>query len=143
LEPIEMNTESLSVEQNKKVVVEFFSRFSKGDVVGLLELMDDEATWWVSGRIAGLSDTYKKQRFGELLHGVKPNYKGGAMRFTPTLLTAEGDRVAVEAESYAELMNGRIYNNAYHLLFTLANGKIFRVKEYMDTQHAYETFFVP
>ena len=137
-----MNTASDVVERNKAVVIEFFSRFSKGDIAGLLDLMDDEATWWVSGRIAGLSDTYKKQRFGELLHGVKPNYKGGAMRFTPTVLTAEGDRVAVEAESYAELMNGRIYSNAYHLLFTLVNSKILRVKEYMDTQHAYETFFV-
>ncbi len=138
-----MNTESNGVEQNKAIVVEFLSRFSKGDVAGLLALMDDQATWWVSGKIAGLSDTYEKERFGALLNGVKTAYKGGAMQFKPTVMTAEGDRVAVEAESFAELMNGRIYNNLYHLLFSFKDGKIFRVREYMDTQHAYETFFVP
>ena len=138
-----MGTESNGLERNKAVIVEFLSRFSKGDVPGLLELMDDGATWWVSGNIAGLSDTYQKETFGTLLLGVKTAYKGGAMQFKPTVMTAEADRVAVEAESFAELMNGRIYNNHYHLLFTLKDGKIFRVREYMDTQHAYETFFAP
>ena len=138
-----MGAELSGIEKNKAIVVEFLSRFSKGDVPGLLALMDDRATWWVSGNIAGLSDTYEKEKFGTLLNGVKTAYKGGAMQFTPTVMTAEGDRVAVEAESFAELMNGRIYKNLYHLLFSFKDGKIFRVREYMDTQHAYETFFVP
>jgi ketosteroid isomerase-like protein len=49
--------------------------------------------------------------------------------------------VAVETESYAELNNGRIYNNDYHFLFIVRDGKIHQVKEYLDTIHTNEVFF--
>ena len=39
---------------------------------------------------------------------------------------AEGDRVAVEAESHGELKNGKTYNNTYHFLFVFRDGKIRR-----------------
>jgi hypothetical protein len=65
------------------------------------------------------------------------------MQFEPKAMVAEGSYVAVEATSYAELNNGRIYNNQHHLLFEIRNGKVLRVKEYMDTQHAHVTFFAP
>ena len=49
---------------------------------------------------------------------------------------AEGERVAVEAESHGELNNGAIYNNHYHFLFIVRDGKITAIKEYNDTKHA-------
>ena len=54
---------------------------------------------------------------------------------------AEGDKVAVEANGYAELLDGRAYDCQYHFLITIRGGMIGDVKEYMDTQHAKETFF--
>ncbi len=54
---------------------------------------------------------------------------------------AEGDQVAVEAESWGELKNGRVYNQEYHFLITLRDGKISAVREYLDTQHAFLTWF--
>ena len=53
-------------------------------------------------------------------------------------LTAEGDRVAVEAESYGELVNGKVYNNEYHFMIEMSGGKISAVREYLDTIHAKE-----
>jgi hypothetical protein len=114
--------------------------FSTGDVEGILACLHEDATYWVSGSIPGMSDTYDKQRLGGLLGGVTTVYKGGALRISPTSMIGEGDKVAVEAESFAELLNGRVYKNQYHFLFEVADGKILRVKEYMDTQHAYDTF---
>ena len=57
---------------------------------------------------------------------------------TPKGLTAEGDRVAVEAESYGEMATGKIYNNLYHFLLEVRDGKIHAVREYLDTMHAKE-----
>jgi ketosteroid isomerase-like protein len=128
---------------NKGVVKEFLATFSRGDVPGVLERMADGATWWVSGSIAGMSGTYEKDRFGELLRGVKAIYKSGALQLTPTAMVAENAFVAVEAESYAQLTNGRVYQNQYHLLFEIQSGLVLRVREYMDTQHAYAIFFAP
>jgi ketosteroid isomerase-like protein len=136
-----MTTDADTVAANKAVVADFLATFSRGDVPGVLERMADGATWWVSGTIAGMSGSYEKRTFGALLEGVKTVYKTGAMQFRSKSMIAEGPFVAVEADSYAELTNGRIYCNQYHLLFEIRGGKVLRVKEYMDTQHAHAIFF--
>jgi hypothetical protein len=65
------------------------------------------------------------------------------LRMTPTGMVAEGDRVAVEAESYGELANGRVYDQRYHFLMTIRDGRIAEVREYLDTQHVFATWFQP
>ena len=104
-------------------------------------MMTDDATWWVGGRIDGLSGTYGRDQFAALVEGAKAAYKTGALKIWPTAMIAEGDRVAVEAESHAELHNGRVYSNLYHLLVTVRDGKIAAVKEYCDTLHMKQVFF--
>ena len=63
------------------------------------------------------------------------------VKFTIKGITAEGDRVAVEVESYGKFGNGKIYQNHYHFLFEVREGKIQAVREYLDTQHLKETIF--
>ena len=138
-----MTSEEALHTANKAVVTDFMATFSRGDVEGVLERMAEGATWWVSGTIAGMSGTYGRTEFGRLLEGVKTVYKTGALQLTPKSMIAEGPFVAVEAESYAELHNGRVYSNRYHLLLEIRGGKVLRVKEYMDTQHAFATFMAP
>jgi ketosteroid isomerase-like protein len=41
----------------------------------------------------------------------------------------------VEAESYMDLNNGKVYNNKYHLMFNIDGGLIVSLKEYLNTQH--------
>ncbi|WP_105034162.1 nuclear transport factor 2 family protein [Cryobacterium aureum] len=128
-------------EQNVELANQFAAVFSTGNVADILELLHPDATYWVSGGIEGMSGTYTKAAFGELLTGVTSVYTLGALAMTPTSAIAQGDKVAVEAESFAELNNGRVYQNSYHFLFEMSEGKILRVKEYMDTKHAYDIFF--
>ena len=126
-------------EASRQTVLRFLEVFSTGDVDATLAMMDDEATWWVAGTIP-LSGTKSKQEFGEMLSGVAATCKG-PITLTPHGVTAEGARVAVETESYAELNNGRIYNNLYHFLFVVRDGKVLQVKEYLDTMHTNDVFF--
>ena len=128
------------IEANKKLVMEFHEVFSTGDVDKILSYMAPTATWWVAGTLE-LSGTYDVDGMRELFSGVASGVKGGAIRLTPNGVTAEGERVAVETESYAELNNGRVYNNLYHFLFIVRDGKIHEVKEYLDTVHTHEVFF--
>lgn len=129
-----------SVPVSKDVVGNFLATFSTGDVDAILACMTDDATWWVSGQVPGMSGTNTKQALGELLREVKPLYVGGALRIEPFSMVAEGDKVAVEAVSRADLVGGRRYRNEYHFLFTVADGRIAAVKEYSDTQHMLEIF---
>jgi ketosteroid isomerase-like protein len=125
----------------KQVVTRFFETFSAGDVPAILDALDDAAVWWVSGRIEGMSGSYDKASFGPLLLGAKAAYRGAGLTITPTAMIAEGDKVAVEAEGFAELADGRSFTPHYHFLITVRGDKLLEVKEYMDTQHAKEIFF--
>jgi ketosteroid isomerase-like protein len=132
-------TTSTETEASRATVLKFLEVFSSGDVPAILDMMTDDATWWVAGTIP-LSGTKDRKGFGEMLSGVSDTCKG-PIKLTPHGVTAEGERVAVETESYAELNNGRIYNNQYHFLFRVRDGKIAEVKEYLDTMHTNDIFF--
>ena len=51
-------------------------------------------------------------------------------------MTAEGDRVAIEATSRGTTFRGDEYRQEYHFLMRARDGKILEWKEYMDTEHA-------
>jgi hypothetical protein len=125
----------------KRLVGDFLATFSRGDVDGVLDAMADDASWWVSGSLEGMSGSYDKASFAPLLRGATALYADGALRITPISMIAEGNSVAVEAEGLATMSNGRTYQPRYHFLIELKDGKIRRVREYMDTMHAWDTFF--
>lgn len=131
------------IERNKAAAAALLDAFSTGDVPAMTALMTEDATWRVGGNIGGLSGTYGRDEFAALVEGAKAAYKTGALKIWPTAMVAEGDKVAVEAESHAELHNGRTYANSYHLLVTVRDGKISAVKEYCDTLHMQQIFFDP
>ena len=55
-------------------------------------------------------------------------------------MTAEDDRVAVEAETDSMMLSGKRYNNAYHFVFKLRDGKFYEVREY-SCSHLAQTCF--
>jgi uncharacterized protein len=58
-----------------------------------------------------------------------------------TSMIAEGDRVVVEWTSRARNRAGEPYENFCIGVFTVSDGKIHHVREYMDTLYAHETAF--
>ncbi|MBI2962809.1 MAG: nuclear transport factor 2 family protein [Deltaproteobacteria bacterium] len=128
----------MSLEANKQLVRDFMKHFSEGDLTTALGMMTDDATWWVAGSFP-LSGTKTKAQFAELLGQIGAMVPGG-IRLTPKAFTAEGDRVAVETESYARHTNGKVYQNQYHFLIEVRGGKIGAVREYLDTMHANDVF---
>jgi ketosteroid isomerase-like protein len=129
----------MSAEDNKKIVLSFFENFSSGKMEQALAMMADNATWSVMGKPDkfALAGTKTKAQFAELVKGIGAAMPKG-LRVTPKGVTAEGDRVALEAESYGEHANGKVYNNLYHFLIEVRGGKIQAVREYLDTIHAQE-----
>lgn len=124
----------------KVLVRNFLEAFSSGDIDNVLDLLGDDATWWVAGSVPGISGTLSKSELGDLLRSVKPLYEEGRLPITPTEMIAEGSRVACEALSNARLWDGRTYANQYHFVFDIHEDCIVKVREYSDTQHMVETF---
>jgi ketosteroid isomerase-like protein len=125
-----------NLEENKRLVRRFFEYLSRGDTKAVLDLYADDATVWTAGSLA-FSGRRSKQEVAPLMEGILSAFPEG-LRFTIHGITAEGDRVAVEAESWGRHANGKIYNNLYHFLLVVREGKVHEFKEYLDTQLAHE-----
>lgn len=129
----------MSIESNKQLVTDFWAAFSSGDYTRALSMMAEDATWWVAGTFE-LSGTYTKAQFKELLGNVTEALPQG-IKVTPKMLTAEDERVSMEAESYGPHTSGKIYNNFYHFMHVIRDGQLVSVREYLDTMHAKDVFF--
>ena len=123
---------------NKQIVMDFWKAFSNSDVETAMSLMHNEGTWWIQGDTA-ISGVYTKAQYTDLVNGVGENTENG-IQVTFKEITAEDNRVAVEAESYGVLKNGKIYQNTLHLQHVIVDGKLMAVREYLDTRHVQETF---
>ena len=126
------------LEDNKALVRRFWEAFSESRFEDALALLSDDATWWVAGT-TDISGKYSKPEFRELVMGVSEGTESG-VQVTPTLLTAEGDRVSMEATSYGKMLDGKEYKNIYHFMHEVQDGRISAVREYMDTEHVTEIF---
>ncbi len=121
----------MSTEANRATALQFIQKMAGG-------ALDEKSlapgvTWWVPGM-----GTFTKDEFLGLLGAFKSACVSPVQMIVDGV-TAENDRVAVEAHAVAELANGASYRNTYHFLFEFENGKIKRAKEYNDSKHAAET----
>ena len=137
-------SEPVSTETHKTTAHAFFARLSASDLPGALGLMTADATWWIAGDperhpAAGL---YSKDKIARLL-GHMLRQLDGELHMTVLSSIAEADRVALEVESRGTLHNGRRYQQAYHFLLVFRDDRICAVKEYLDTQHAYDVWIAP
>lgn len=129
---------------NKSIAADLFARFSANDIPGVLDLMADDATWHIPGKpelfpTAGVYDKRRLRRlFDRMLEGLETR-----LEMTVVGSIAEGERVAVEVESSGDLRNGRKYRQRYHFFLEFRDGKIVAVREYLDTQHAYDVWIRP
>lgn len=127
----EMN---MTIQNNKQALRNFCAHFKYAAIPDLLDAMSDDATWWIIGKphlfaAAGTKSKADMKRiwsnlFGHMKDGLEMHIIG---------MIAEGDKVAAEMRSYADLTDGRVYENQYHMLFTHRRGKIVEVREYADT----------
>jgi ketosteroid isomerase-like protein len=128
----------MGAEENKALVEEFYRRMNERRYADMWELFTGDAKW--GGGRASTDDFGSIEGMKAIMVDPMPIFVDGGIDFTVHATTAEGERVAAEVESHAPLVNGKVYNNHYHMLFEIRDGKIAVVKEYADTAHARDIF---
>lgn len=119
---------------NKKLVRETWEAFWRGDVEAGLLNMSDDVTWLIPGtmKTSGLKrgkaevGRFRRQNldiFTELERKIVGLY-------------ADGGTVILEVAASGRLKNGKAYENAGCVVWEIENGKILRVREYLDTAKA-------
>jgi ketosteroid isomerase-like protein len=104
----------------------------EGRVDEAMTLLDDEGIYWVS-----TIDQREERPMAKMKRLLRTTSTAVPMKFTKHDSMVDGDRVALEIESYAETPRG-VYNNRYCFIMTVRGGKIVRINEYVDTKHAAE-----
>ncbi|HEY0975797.1 MAG TPA: nuclear transport factor 2 family protein [Solimonas sp.] len=122
----------MSTEHNKQLARAFFDAINRGDTAALLDAYAEDGYCLTTGNTL-ISGTFSKAQIREAAGAIFQVFPQG-IRFTLHNLTAEDDRVAVEASSEGQHVSGQRYTNQYHFFFRFRNGKVTEFKEYMDTE---------
>ena len=126
---------------NKDLVTRFVEAMRVSDIDALKAMTTDDFSWWIAGHPDDLQTAGDHDRafFLGFFGGGGEMFPNG-VSFEVTGLVAEGDKVAAEAHLTAKTAMGSDYDNRYHFLFEIAEDRIRRMREYMDTHHAKVTF---
>ena len=119
-------------QRNKQLVRDFFASMGRGDVAAIVAAYADDGSLVTMGRtlISGKFTRAQIHAAAAQIYAVFPH----GLTFTIDAMTAEGERVAVEARSEGRHVSGALYSNEYHFLFVFRDGKLALLKEYMDTE---------
>ncbi len=123
----------MSIEtRNKQLVRDFFALLNRGDVAGIVAAYATEGRLRTMGHTL-ISGTFTRAQIEAAAGGIYQAFPQG-LTFTIDAMTAEGERVAVEAHSHGPHVSGVTYSNEYHFLFVFRDGQLLELREYMDTE---------
>ncbi len=77
----------------------------------------------------------------EFLATAMSYYEPGSVNLAITGMIAEHDQVVLQWTSRASTLDGRPYENGCIGVFTIREGRIQQVREYMDTLYAHNVAF--
>lgn len=120
------------VAENKEIINSLLKHLANRDAAGAISHLADDGRWTISGNPEWFSfaGCYDKPAMKDVLSGFLGSFV--KFEFHVLSLTAEDDRVAVEAYSKGEGVNSRIYENRYMMLYRLEDGLIVDAKEFFD-----------
>jgi len=128
----------IQIRDAKAVLTDYVAAVQAGDEASIRECFADEATWTLAGELP-ISGTWEGRDaiVGEFLATAMAHYKPGSVSLEITGMIAEGDSVALQWTSRAHTLDGSPYENECIGVFTVRDGRIRAVHEYMDTHYAY------
>lgn len=131
----------MTAADNKRAIEDYFAKVSAGspEIPGLLT---DDVTWWVP-QSSPLGGTYagRDAVLGLMGQGTDLYDLSVPMQMEIQQMVAEGDTVCVQLVIRARTARGADYENHYHFVFRLRDGRICAVKEYVDTLYAQRMLF--
>ncbi len=129
-------------QQTKAVVERYVAAVAAGDAAALPDMFAADATWHLHGDMP-MSGTWRGRDaiIGEFLAGALGHYEPGSIRLEITSIVVDGAQAVVEWTSRARTRRGEPYENFCIGVFTVCDGRIQAVREYMDTMYAQRMLF--
>lgn len=144
------------IETNKQLAMSFCEAFSDGDWQRIEDLCAEDFRWRAptsqrrqsaalqAAPLLNADPGWSRAEMIAIFRDTKERCNDGHFVLTPVTVTAEDDRVCVEAIGHAvAVANGRTYENRYHHLFVCRSGKLAELREYQDTLHLFDVWMAP
>jgi uncharacterized protein len=127
---------------SKTVAKRYVSAAEAGEEHAIRDLFAQDATWTLAGELP-ISGVWKGRDaiVDEFLATAMSYYEPGSVSLEITGMIAEHDHVVMQWTSRARTRDGRPYENGCIGVFTIRDGQIQEVREYMDTLYAREVAF--
>jgi ketosteroid isomerase-like protein len=130
----------MTAEQNKEMVTKTWRAFITGDLDTALANMSDEISWVIPGSLKGVSGLKRgKQAVRDFGSNISRAFPQGLNSEIAKVHAAGDDTVIIELTNHGKAANGKDYRNEYCFIFELENGKVRRVREYVDLLTVKET----
>jgi ketosteroid isomerase-like protein len=121
------------VTDGQAIARRYFELWNAGDLDGLMDLLSDDFTLHGMGMpISGVTHVVDKPSLNATAR-KRANQFAVPLKITVDDIAGDGDHVAVQCRSRAELVDGTPYNNRYSFHFHFRNGEIVRIEEYCCT----------
>ena len=127
---------------SKTVLQHYVAAVQAGDAETIRDSFAPDAVWQLDGELP-ISGTWQGREaiMSEFLATAMSYYEPGSVSLEITSIIAEGRQVAMEWTSRARNSRGEPYENHCIGVFTVREGKIAHVHEYMDTLYAHRSAF--
>jgi uncharacterized protein len=120
---------------HERLAIRFFDTLSSGDLEGVRALLHDEATWKTmvndipgAGVHVGPSGIVD-----EFLTPIRGMFKPGDPKVLIDTIASNGPLVISETRGRGSFADGREYACNYCWAFEMKDGKVFAIREYMDS----------
>ncbi len=130
------------VNDNERLLERYTAALQAGDRQAVRECFAEDATWTLHAGELPMSGTWagRDQIMDGFFATAMANYEPGSVQIETTATIAEGDRVVRQWTSRARTRDGMPYENGCIGVFTVRDGRIQSVREYMDTLYAGHAF---
>jgi ketosteroid isomerase-like protein len=127
----------LATSDNERVVLDFFRALSTGELERVRPMLHQEATWTVQVRDVPGAGVHRGRKgiIDDFLAPVRGLFEPGDPKVEIDNIVSRGSLVAVETRGMGRLKNGKTYHNLYSWWVEVKDGKIFALREYMDSHY--------
>ena len=131
--------------ENERLALEFFTVLSTGELERVRPLLHDEVTWIPQVKDIPGAGVHrgKKGVIDDFLAPVRGMFAPGDPKTTVETIMSKGPLVMVESRGLGKLADGRTYDNHYAWAVEIRDGKVFAIREYMDSHYIATLFGTP